>query len=239
MAPVECLNGNVPASPRSVLDMQQQDQQQEEIKTRTQNTVAFRLEESSALDEEDGEFRRVKCCYGPIRPELTPEEYDLLYWKKKDFKKFKRESKNLALTTDEEKHKVYLKTFLDVYSNPPDEKKVGIVPSRDVSCLPLATASVRGLERYIFPGLLLDQSRTKQAVVKAQAHLPAEMTTKQRAFVLASTSTLLSLQSRRVARVIGHADSIVALGIYKATFLPKGGKNNKKSSSSSTSSSKS
>jgi hypothetical protein len=140
---------------------------------------------------------------------------------KKQFKAFKQSSKKLALTTDEEKHKVYLNTFLDFHSNPPkDEKHVGIVPHSDAFCLPLATAPVRGLERYIFPGLLQDQARTKESVLKVQATLPADMDPHQRGFILASTSSLLSRPSRHLARVIGHADSIVALIIYKSTFLP-------------------
>lgn len=211
----ECRS--LPESPRAVADIVNEEPR--ECKFR--KTVAFRLDESSFEEEDCCVFGKVKCYYGPVRPELTAEEEELLHWTKKHFKAWKKDCKKVARTTDEEKHKVYLNAFLDIYSNPPDdENAVGIV-HRDTTCLPLATASVRGLERFIFPGLLKDQSRAKESVLKAQAKLPLEMSDHQREFVIASTSTILSRQSRHLARVIGHADSLVALGIYKSTFLPK------------------
>jgi hypothetical protein len=78
MAKVQC------PSPRSVSGVDEEQQfEREERKPRDRKTVAFRLEEESSFDEDDnGVFGKVKCFYGPLRPELTPEENKALYYPK-------------------------------------------------------------------------------------------------------------------------------------------------------------
>ncbi|CAB9517692.1 expressed unknown protein [Seminavis robusta] len=230
MPPSSCHDG-LPESPRGVASINLIDEEAASRLNPEKKSVSFWLEDSfpdKAIDLGNGSdgsrLSQVKCFYAPLRAELTEEEKKNLYWTKKNFKSFKRDSKKLANTTDEEKHSVYLTTFMKTYSSPPnDELSIGVVESRDLSCLPLATASVRGLERYIFPGLVEDQNRAKETILRAQTKIVAEqsMDYAQREFILASTSAILSRQSRYLARQIGHADSVVALSIYKNTFLPK------------------
>jgi hypothetical protein len=216
---------HIPESPRGVVSISLIDEEAVRGKassSRRRKSVSFLLDDSCTNhDPSSSPLAKVKCYYAPIRAELSQEETDQLYWNKKFFKSFKKESKKLARTTDEEKHRVYLRTFMTAYSyQPRDEHDVGVVHRRDLSCLPLATASVRGLERYIFPGLSVDQRRAKATLLKAQTKIADTMPPLEKAFILASTSAILSRQARHIARLIGHADSVVALSIYKHTFLP-------------------
>ena len=146
-----------------------------------------------------------------------------------------KEAKKLAqLTDDEEAQALYVRTFLDLYQRaaaPQAEDTVSRVSVSDLACLALATAPVRGLERHIFPGLVHDQKLVKQSVLKAQDKIPHSIERHIRARILASASAMLSRQARHLARTMAHADSIVALSIYRRTFLPQ-------TSSSSSSSSK-
>lgn len=160
--------------------------------------------------------------FAPTRPALSSEEIADMCWTNRNFKEFKLEAKKFAHSIDEDKNGDYIRIFLNVYSSPPkDEQDIGYVSTRDYSALPLAVAPTRGLERFVFPGILQDQKRTKESVLKAQASLPREMEQSAKETILASTSQILSRQSRRVARVLGHADSIAALSIYKRTFQGK------------------
>ena len=202
--------------------------------------VAFQLEDNhsdndSCLDGDDSSSGgdtstlvlspKVKCYFGPLRPELSKEERCSMYYSKKDFKSFKKEAKKLAqLTDDEEAQALYVRTFLDLYQRaaaPQAEDTVSRVSVSDLACLPLATAPVRGLERHIFPGLVHDQKLVKQSVLKAQDKIPHSIERHIRARILASASAMLSRQARHLARTMAHADSIVALSIYRRTFLPQ------------------
>ena len=187
---------------------------------------------------------KIKCSYfGLQRPELSKDELHSMYYSKKDFKAFKKDAQKLAqLTEAEEAQALYVRAFLDVYhksaaveatsqdddGSRAEEAKVAV---SDRACLPLATAPVRGLERHIFPGLVNDQKQVKKSVLRAQDKIPLSMEPDMRARILASTSILLSRQARHIARTVAHADSIIALSIYRQTFLPQK-KDNKKGSGS-------
>lgn len=202
------------------------------------------------------QFPKVKCYYyAPERPELSAEELHAMYYSKKNFKAFKKDAQKLAQLTDaEEAQALYVRAFLDVYqksgaatdasssSNGNSHQKSveeARVAVSDRACLPLATAPVRGLERHIFPGLIHDQKQVKKSILRAQEKIPASITPDVRARILASASILLSRQARHVARTMAHADSIIALSIYRQTFLPQKMENTKKNSGDSSSCSKS
>lgn len=191
---------------------------------------------------------KVLCFYfEPQLPELSKDELRSMYYSKKDFKAFKKDAQKLAqLTEAEEAQALYVRAFLDVYhksaaieTSPQDEGSTAEearVAVSDRACLPLATAPVRGLERHIFPGLVSDQKQVKKSVIRAQDKIPLSIEPDMRARILASTSILLSRQARHIARTVAHADSIVALSIYRQTFLPQKKDNNKGSGSQDTTS---
>lgn len=216
-------------------------------KKKSKRCVKFQLEES----HDDGcptggdtsiillspEETKVKCTFGPLRAKLSKEEMQCMHYSKKEFKAFKKEAKKLArLADDDQVQALYVRTFLDVYQSaaPQAEASVNRIGVSDLVCLPLATAPVRGLERYIFPGLVSDQRLVKQSVLKAQDKIPLSIETEIRARILASASSMLSRQARHLARTMAHADSIVALSIYRRTFLPQtsSSKNKKKTAKS-------
>jgi len=192
------------------------------------------------------EEQKVKCSYGPIRPKLSAKERELLYYSKADFAVFKEEAKLLAQSTDGSRDcRMYVQTFLDVYTGPsssflchPEEMEnhpinynddyhddsdddIGgpLVDRYNTTVLPLATAPVRGVERYTFPQLAQEQKRAIECVLQCHAHFPPSMDGDSKAQVLAAASSHLSRPARHLARVLGHADSIYALSIYKRTFL--------------------
>jgi len=229
---------SLPRSPRGVSGFSDLEVIYKSAPRKSERQVFFQLDSSSSSDDDHDHdavlCAKPKCSYAPLRTELSQEEMTCMYYTKQEFKTFKQEARKMAqLSEDDESQRLYLRTFMNMYHTQTpgkdnEEELVSRILASDLVCLPLATAPVRGLEKYIFPGLFEDQRRVVQSVLKAQETISPNVQNDTQACILASTSSILSRQTRHLARTMAHADSIVALSIYRRTFLPTSQSANKK-----------
>jgi hypothetical protein len=79
----------------------------------------------------------------------------------------------------------------------------------------ISHTSARGLEVYIFPILNRFRNKAVQDILRAQANLPHHLDIDKKHRMLSAKSKLLSRPARKLAKVLGDGDALVAMKIQE------------------------
>lgn len=179
--------------------------------TTESDTTVCSLSESSASGGRQVVFRRDK--YGRMVvtehtasiEELTPEDREATWYKKSEYKYWKKYGKKLAAVAADSKYgKDFEKTLKACWKTNAQKKDFLDRYSK------IANSTARGLEVLLAPNMVKDRKGTIKSVLKAQSKLPTDMPYEERAELLRATSCILSQQTKILARVLGTGDASVA-----------------------------
>jgi hypothetical protein len=83
----------------------------------------------------------------------------------------------------------------------------------------ISQTSARGLEVYIFPILNRFRNKAVQDILRAQANVPPHLDMDKKQRMLSAKSKLLSRPARKLAKVLGDGDAIVAMKIQEEKMV--------------------
>ena len=183
------------------------------------DTTVCSLSESSASGGRRVVFKRDKYGRTVITEhpagleELTPEDCEATWYKKSEYRYWKKYGKKLASVASDSK---YGKDF---------EKTCKACSKTDIHTKELleryskiANSAARGLEVLVAPHLVKNRKGAVKSVLKAQSKLPTDMSYEERAELLRATSCILSQQTKMMARILGNGDANVANACHKEFF---------------------
>lgn len=140
---------------------------------------------------------------------LTQEEKHATFWKNLEFKLFRQYSKKMVIATYKTQG---IKAIIRVYSlctstEPWDNACLGTS-----TCAHVSNTPIRGLE-VVAHGVMLDDRREAiQKILAAHRQIPVGQNDADE--VLRSTCLLVSRSARRLARVFGHSDQVIATRVH-------------------------
>ena len=169
--------------------------------TRKQPRVAF---------QRDRYGRTVVHEYPSYLDELTIEDRDAIWYKKHEYRYWKKYGKKLASVASDSKYGKDLEKVCKACSKA-GATDVGTNATDVVDRYSkIANSTARGLEVMVAPHLLRGRKGTIRSVLKAQDRLPSEMPYPERAELLRATSCILSRSTKILARILGTGDANVA-----------------------------
>jgi hypothetical protein len=160
--------------------------------------VRFRVDENNQIVLDVNTTARV---------ELTEEEKTQMWWsnvsglqrknKQNEFKELVRQ------TSENEEYIAKFRQALDLCNNSSSKYPLQNVPL-------VSDCPARGIERVLFPELGQYRRQGVRTIVLAQSRLPPKMSLDLQQKLLGATSKRLSRPSRRLARLLGIGDAMVA-----------------------------
>ena len=141
-------------------------------------------------------------------PEISEESKSIMWYNDEEHEAICEQARKVSEFYYTRRHDYttgFLSTFQYLHQCPGDDEVPG---SEDLSLL--AQTSARGLEIYIFPILNRCRDRAVDAILYAQANLPADMDYETKQRLLCAKSNHLSKPARRLAKILGDGDAIVA-----------------------------
>jgi len=146
--------------------------------------------------------------------ELTPEDCEATWYKKSEYKYWKKYGKKLASVASDSKYGKDFEKTCKACSKAEDHT-TDLVDRYSK----IANSAARGLEILVAPHLVKSRKGTIKSVLKTQEKLPADMSYGERAELLRATSCILSQPTKAMARILGKGDANVARQCHREATL--------------------